>query len=782
MKSVPLARVPLAIVILLALIFAPAAPAQDKSAAGDRSVLPPPAPAFSGQIGQSYKQSTADWRPAEPLAAPEGAPNVVVIVLDDVGFGHLGSYGGPIETPNLDRLAAGGLRYNNFHTTALCSPSRGALLTGRNHHAIGLAAITEAATGFPGNYGSIPKSAATIAETLKQNGYSTMALGKWHLAPYTAYTAAGPFDRWPLGLGFDKFYGFLGGETDQWAPLLVQDNTFIDTPTRPGYHLTEDLVDQAIAKIRDQRQANTGRPFFAYVALGANHAPLHAPQEFIAKYRGKFDQGWDQVRAETLARQKKLGIVPQDVPLSPRDPLIKPWADLTETEKKVYARLQEAYAGMLDHADHHLGRLFASLDELGIRDNTLIIVVSDNGASQEGLQHGVTNTDRYRNFNPETVEEMAKNLDKIGSPETDSLYPMGWALAGNTPFKKWKQDTHLGGNTDPFIVSWPAKIRDKGAIRPQYHHLVDVVPTILELAGLPAPTSVNGVAQQPLPGVSMAYSFTDGAAKTKKKVQYYEMLGSRAIWADGWAAVAWHKKGEPFEDDKWELYHTDVDFAQNHDLAAKNPQKLKQLIALWQEEAKNNNVLPLDDRRYERAADPGRPVAALAQKNYTFYPGTSVLHPLAAPQLLGQEHTITAHVKIPAAGAEGVLASFGGEFGGWSLFLKDGRLHYVHNYLKIAEYAVASTGPVPAGKHELSVHFMPTGTNLKPDYFTGDVVLAVDGKKVGELKNIKSGGQYSSMTGYGLVIGRNIGTAVSHVYKTPFAFTGTLEKVNVQLK
>lgn len=767
--------------LLTACPQAKSAPAE-MDAASDRLVLPPPGPEFKGKIGPNYKESTPDWAPARPLTAPAGAPNVLLIVLDDVGFGHLGSYGGPVETPNLDKLAASGLRYNNFHTTALCSPSRGALLTGRNHHAIGLAAITEAATGFPGNYGSIPKSAATIAETLKQNGYSTMAIGKWHLAPYTAYTSAGPFDRWPLGMGFEKFYGFLGGETDQWAPLLVKDNSYIDTPARPGYHLSEDLVDRTIAYIRDQQQANTGRPFFAYLALGANHAPLHAPKEFIAKYKGRFDQGWDKVREETFARQQTLGIVPKDAKLTPRDPMITAWSDLNDTQKKVYARLQEAYAGMLDHADQQLGRLFASLDELGIRDNTLIMVVSDNGASQEGLQDGVTNTDRYRNFNPETVEEMAKVLDKIGSPETDPLYPMGWSLAGNTPFKKWKQDTHLGGNTDPFIVSWPAKIKDKGTIRPQYHHLVDVVPTILEVAGLPAPTSVNGVSQQPLPGASMAYSFRDGAKKTRKKVQYYEMLGSRAIWADGWSAVAWHKKDTPWEADKWELYHTDVDFTQHDDLAAKHPEKLKALIALWQEEAKKNNVLPLDDRRYERASDPGRPVAALARKNYTFYPGTSVLHPLAAPQILGQDHTITAHVDIPAKGAQGVLASFGGEFGGWTLFLKDGRLHYVHNYLKITEYAVASPMPVPPGKHTLSVRFTPTGKNLKPDYFSGDVVLAVDGRRVAELKNIKSGMQYSSMTGYGLVIGRNIGTPVSHEYKAPFAFTGTLNKVTVELK
>ena len=747
-----------------------------------QEVLPKPEAPFKGKIGMNYKESTPDWAPAMPLTAPEGAPNVLLIVLDDVGFGHLGSYGGPIETPNLDKLATQGLRYNNFHTTALSSPSRGALLTGRNHHAIGLAAITEAATGFPGNYGSIPKSAATLAEILKQNGYNTMAIGKWHLAPYTAYTAAGPFDRWPLGMGFEKFYGFLGGETDQWAPLLIRDNTFIETPTRPGYHLTEDLIDQTIAYIRDQQQANTGRPFFAYLATGANHAPLHAPKEFIEKYRGKFDRGWDKVREETFEQQKKLGIIPQDAKLTPRDPMIKAWADLSDTQKKVYNRFQETYAGMLDHADHHLGRLFAALDELGIRDNTIIVVVSDNGASQEGLQDGVTNTDRYRNYNPETVEEMAKLLDQIGSPATDPLYPMGWSLAGNTPFKKWKQDTHLGGNTDPFIVSWPAKIKDNGAIRKQYHHLVDVAPTILEVIGLPAPKSVNGVPQMPLHGVSMSYSFNDGTAETRKKVQYYEMLGSRAIWSDGWTAVTWHKKGTPWEEDRWELYHTDEDFTEANDLAAKNPEKLNEMIALWEAEAKKYNVLPLDDRRYERATDPGRPVAAIAKKNYTFYPGTSILHPLAAPQLLGSDHTITAHVEIPSGGAEGVLACSGGEFGGWTLFLKDGKFHYVHNYLKISQDKLSSPKDLPAGKHRLGIHFTPRERSETPAFTLGDVALLVNGEKVAELKGIKMAGQYSSMTGYGLLIGRNTGTPVSHDYKPPFAFTGKLEKVIIDME
>jgi arylsulfatase len=509
---------------------------------------------------------------------------------------------------------------------------------------------------------------------------------------------------------------------------------------------------------------------------------LHAPKGFIAKYQGMFDQGWDKVREETFERQKKLGIIPQNAVLPPANVGVPAWSDLSANQKKVYCRLQEVFAGFVDHADHHLGRVFAALDELGIGDNTLIIVVSDNGASQEGLANGTLNTDRYRNYFPDTVEEMLEKLDDAGGPSTDPHYPMGWAMAGNSPLKRWKQDTHAGGNTDPFLVSWPAKIKDGGAIRNQYHHLVDVVPTILEVSGLPAPTSVHGVQQMPLSGVSMAYSFSDGKATTRKKVQYYEMLGSRAIWADGWKAVAWHKKDTPWEEDKWELYHTDVDFTEANDLAAKNPEKLKELIALWQTEAEKNNVLPLDDRRYERAADPTRPVAALSKKQYTFYPGTSILHPLAAPQILGKEHTITAHVEIPRDGAEGVLACSGGEFGGWTLFLKEGQLHYAHNYLKLEELQVASPQAISAGKHTLGIHFAPGETHWKPDYTIGTVTLSVDGMKVSELQGVQMAGQYSAMTGYGLLIGRNTGTPVSHEYKAPFPFTGKLNKVTIELK
>lgn len=704
-----------------------------------------------------------------------------MIVLDDVGYSHLGSYGGPIETPNLDKLASSGLRFTNFHTTALCAPTRAALLTGRNHHAVGLGTITEWATGYPGNYGNVPKSAATIAEVLKQNGYNTFALGKWHLTPYTAYTAAGPFDHWPLGMGFEKFYGFLGGATDQWAPLLVQDNQFVAPPRREGYHLTEDLVDHTIAYIRDQQQVSTGRPFFAYLALGTAHAPLQAPKDYIAKYRGHFDQGWDAVREGTYQRQKAMGLILRDTELPPRNPGVQAWADLTKDQKAVYARLEEVFAGFLDHADHHLGRLFAALDDMKIRDDSLIIVLSDNGASPEGLRDGTANTDRFRNYNPDTVEDMLGLLDKLGGPDTDPHYPMGWAMAGNAPLKRWKQDTHHGGNTDPLIISWPRRIGGEGGFRSQYHHLVDIVPTLLEITGLPSPTSVDGIKQMPLHGVSMAYTFGNADAPTHRKMQYYEMLGSRAMWAEGWTAVTWHKKDTSWEDDRWELYHTDADFSEAHDLAAERPDKLRELQALWVEEARKYNVLPLDDRRYERTADPTRPVAAIEKPSYVYYPDTSILHPLAAPKLLGREHTVTAYVTIPEGGAEGVLACSGGEFGGWSLFIADHRLRYTHNYLKIREYDVTSVKEVPAGKRRLSVRFTPKGKSVKPDFFTGDVSLFIDAEQVGEIKDIKMAGQYSVITGYGLLIGRNTGTPVSHSYEPPFPFTGTIEKVAIEV-
>ena len=744
----------------------------------DRTILPLPALRYEGKVDSFYQKSTPNWNPVLPVDAPKNAPNFIVIVLDDVGFGHLGCYGGQVNTPNIDKLAKGGLQFTNFHTTSLCSPSRAVLLTGKNHHQLGMAAITEAATGYPGNFGTIPKSSVLVPEVLKLNGFNTMAFGKWHLTPYTAYTQAGPFTNWPLGSGFERFYGFLGGETDQYAPLLIQDNSFIDIPQKEGYHLSEDLVDKTIQAIKDQQQGNTGRRFFTYLALGANHAPLHAPKVYIEKYKGKFDMGWDKAREEIFARQKAMKIIPEDTQLPERNDMVKAWDSLNEKEKAVYCRLQEAYAGMLEHADAQIGRLMDELKAMNLDQNTMIILVSDNGASQEGLQNGVTNTDRYRNYNPETVDEMYRKLDLIGSAATDPLYPIGWSQVGNTPFKRWKQDTHSGGNTDPFIISWPDRVKKPG-LRNQYHHLVDVVPTILEAAGLPKPKQVYGINQIEYPGVSMVYTFDNPTEKTRKKVQYYEMLGSRAIWADGWKAVTWHKQGSDFRNDVWELYHTDTDWSETNNLASAEPAKLKELQDKWWVEARKYQVLPLDDRRYERANDPSRPVAAITKDIYTYYPNTAIVHPLAAPVTLGKSHKVTAFVDITGNNVNGVLMCIGTEFGGWTFFVKDGILTYAHNYLQTAEYTVKSSSKVPMGVHQLSFEYKQVSFTERPAENTGDVKLFIDGKQVGELNGIKTASQYSSMTGYGIQVGRNMGSPVAHDYKAPFGFNNKLSKVEV---
>jgi arylsulfatase A-like enzyme len=742
--------------------------------------LPYPGPEYQGKIDSTYKTSVPDFGPALPLTAPPGAPNIIIVLLDDVGFGQLGCYGGQIETPNIDKLAKQGIKYINFHTTALCSPSRAALLTGRNHHSVGMAAITEAATGYPSNNGTIPKSAAFISETLKDNGYNTMAFGKWHLTPYTSYTVSGPMDRWPLAQGFESFYGFLGGETDEWSPLLMLDNHAIDNNYKPGQHFSEDMTDKAIAAIRDQQQSNTGKPFFTYFATGAAHAPLHAPKAFIEKYRGKFDMGWDAARKQIFERQKTMGIIPKNALLPPGNEDTREWNSLTTVEKKVYARLQEVFAGYLDHADQQIGRLVAVLDEMHIRDNTMILVMSDNGASREG-EEGTINTDRYRNLTPQSAEEMLPHFDEIGGPASDPHYPKEWSMAGNAPLRRWKQDTHAGGNTDPLIISWPGKIKDTGTIRRQYHHIVDIMPTLLAVSHLPAPKKVNGVDQMPLPGVSMEYTFDHANEPTHKKIQYYEMLGSRAIWAEGWKAVCLHKKDAPYAKDIWELYNTDLDFTESNDLAKINPDKLKELIDLWWGEAKKYNVLPLDDRRNERLADPSRPVAAIVKPSYTFYPGTSNLHPLTFPNLMSQSHTITAFVEIPNGGVQGVLACSGSAFGGWTLFIKEGKLYYVHNYLQIKEYAVSSNVSVIPGKHQFKVHYSLKQKSLKPNFFIGDVDIYIDDKLVGNIKDVKMAGQYSAVTGYGILIGRNP-TQISKLYKSPFPFSGKLEKVTIELK
>ena len=724
-----------------------------------------------GVIGRTYKESKPAWEPLPQ--APAGAPNVIYLVLDDVGYAQLGCYGSEINTPNLDKLAANGLRYTNFHTTALCSPSRSALLTGHNHHSNHLGVIAEYATGYPGYDGRMPKSQATIAETLKQSGYSTFYVGKWHLTNYDEYSNAGPFERWPLGMGFERFYGFVGGETNQWFPHLASDNHNIETPTRSAYHLTEDLTDRAIRLITEQKQVNADKPFFMNLAYGAAHAPLHAPKKYIERYKGKFDKGWDKVREETLARQKQMGIVPANTVLPPRNPDIKAWDELTADQRRLYARFQEVFAGFLTHADENIGRLISFLEETGQLENTIFIVVSDNGASQEGRLTGSFNEALYFNQIPDNEALNLKLIDEMGGPTTYPHYPMGWAMAGNTPFKMYKQNTHAGGNTDPFIIHWPRGIKDKGAIRTQYHHLIDVTPMVLEAIGLKQPQTINGVAQRPFDGGSMLYSLNGATAKSRHETQYFEMLGHRAIYHNGWKAIAWHERNSDWEKDKWELYKVDEDFNETNDLAAKQPEKLREMIERWWSEAGKYNVLPLDDRGTVRSVEQvsnNRPLAMA-----TYYPGTIQTPRSSTPNFRNRSFSLTAEVEIPASGAEGVLLALGGRFAGFSFFVQNNRLQFVYNFFGLERYNVVATEAIAPGAARLRMDFTSTGNDQ------GTAALFINDRKVGEGPIARTVPLTFGLS-EGLTAGRDPSTPVTESYQAPFAFTGKLKKVVLQVK
>lgn len=743
------------------------------------TVLPPPPHEFGGVIGETYAESTPDWPP--PPRPPAAAPNIVVIMLDDLGFGQMACYGGSIDTPNVGALAENGLRYNNFHTTALCSPTRAALLTGRNHHSVGFSAIAEMATGFPGSNSFLPRSAASIAEVLRQSGYSTYVAGKWHLTPTSEATAAGPFDRWPLGQGFERFYGFLPGEVDQWHPMLTEDNHRIPTPevTERGtpYHVSEDIVDKAITMVRDQQQVASGRPFFLYLPFGAPHCPHHAPPEFIEHYRGRFDHGWDEERRIIFDRQKALGVIPPDCDLPPRNELVPAWDDLDEDSKRLFARQMEVYAGFVDHTDAQIGRLVDALRELEVLDDTLVVFLSDNGASSEGGPRGATNTERFRNTMNQSVEEMIDVIDDLGGPGTDPHYSWGWGQAGNTPFKRWKRDTHRGANTDPMVVHWPNGITDAGAIRSQYHHVTDVYPTLLEIAGLAVPQRVNGVDQMPLEGHSFAASITDPEAGEVRDTQYYEMLGSRAIWHDGWTAVTWHLPGSgDWDADRWELYHQAEDYSQAHDLAAEHPEKLDELIELWWAEAERHNILPLDDRGRDRFIDPARPAASEDRDLYRYHPGTKPIPNPALPRILNCRHAVTAHVTLGAADDSGILACQGAELGGWVLFLDDGRPRYVHNVLQIEFTEVSGAAPVPVGR-EVAVRL-----EYEPiEQGWGRARLLVEGEEVGRNDRMRIAPMGYSMVQEGFVVGRGWGPPVAYEdYEGAFPFTGSLRCVELE--
>ena len=758
-----------------------------------------PGTAFTGVIGRTYDQSEPAW--PEPLRAKEGAPNVLFFILDDTGFGQLGCYGSPIDTPNLDALAANGLLYNNMHTTALCSPTRTCVLTGRNHHSNGMACITEGSTGFPGANGNIPFENGFLSEILLQHGYNTFAAGKWHLTPADQISAAGPYDRWPLGRGFERYYGFLGGDTHQYYPDLTYDNHRVEPPKTPeeGYHLTEDLTDRAISFIADSKQVAPNKPFFLYFATGAMHAPHHVPKEWADRYAGKFDDGWEAYREKTFARQKELGIVPQDAELSRHDPDVKPWDDCSAEEKKLYARMMEVYAGFLEHTDHQFGRILDFLKTMGELDNTLVMVLSDNGASSEGGPEGSVNENLFFNFVPESLEENLAAIDELGGPKHFNHYPWGWTWAGNTPFRRWKRETYRGGISDPFLVHWPQGMKAKGEVRTQYAHATDLVPTVLDALGLDPPTMIKGVAQSPIEGVSLAHTFDDANAPTKHGTQYFEMMGHRSIYHDGWRAVcpwpgtSFSESGRTFgtpipaetltelDANDWELYHVAEDFAENHDIAAENRPRLIEMIAQWYVEAGKYNVLPVDGRGQQRFAEP-RPQIAPGRDSYTYYPGTQEVPVNAAAPIINRPHSITADVEISAGGAQGVLISQGGIDGGYTLFVKDGKLQYVYNYVARTFYHVESNVDVPEGRHQLRYEFEVTGEPdiLKGKGAAGRGQLYIDGELVGQVEMPVTNPIILGLAS-GVAVGADAGAPVTDQYEPPFEFTGTLHKVVIDV-
>ncbi|MGW8225014.1 MAG: arylsulfatase [Anaerolineales bacterium] len=758
-----------------------------------------PGTAFNGVIGRTFDQSSPAW--PEPLRAREGAPNVLFIVLDDTGFGQLGCYGSPIETPHLDKLAANGLLYTNMHTTALCSPTRTCILTGRNHHSNAMACITEGSTGYPGANGNIPFENGFLSEILHESGYNTYAIGKWHLTPADQISAAGPYDRWPLGRGFERFYGFLGGETHQYYPELVYDNHQVEPPRTPeeGYHITEDLVDKAIAFIADSKQVAPNKPFFMYFCTGAMHAPHQVPKEWSDKYKGKFDDGWDAYREKVFGRQKELGVIPGHTELSRQDPDVKPWEECTQDEKRLYARMMEVFAGFLTHTDYHIGRLLDFLKNVGEFENTLIMVISDNGASSEGGPTGSVNENLFFNNVPESLEENLKQIDELGGPNTFNHYAWGWTWAGNTPFRRWKRETYRGGISDPFFVHWPQGIKASGEIRSQYAHAIDMVPTVLNALEIEPPTSIKGVTQSPIEGISFAHTFEDSRAAGKRNTQYFEMMGHRSIYHDGWRAVCpWPGPsfseagaffGEPIPAEKlteldakhWELYHVDQDWAENHDLAGEHRDKLIEMIAMWYVEAGKYNVLPVDGRGTARLAEE-RPQIAIDRKSYTFYRGTQSVPYNAGPRILNRTHSITADVEIPTGGAEGCLISYGGTDGGFSFYVKDGKLHHIHNYVARDYLHVESQDSVPEGFHSLRFEFEVTG---KPDIAQGKgapgrAQLYLDGKLVGQAEYPYTTPLSMGLTG-GWSVGADPGAPVGPFYRPPFEFTGKIHRVTIDV-
>jgi arylsulfatase A-like enzyme len=766
--------------------------------------------AFGGRIEVDIRDSVPDWVPFEPPKAPKGAANVLYIVLDDVGFAAMSGYGGPIPTPNIDRLAARGVRYTQWHTTALCSPTRSCLLTGRNHTRNSMACITEAAVGFPNASGNIPPENGMLPEILGELGWNTYMAGKWHLCPTVEMNVASTRRNWPTGRGFERFYGFLGAETNQWYPDLIYDNHPVDQPKSPaqGYHLTQDLTDKALEFIKDAKVIAPDKPFFLYYAPGAAHAPHHAPKEWIARFKGLFDQGYEAIREQTLARQKQLGIVPADTELPPLNPIgtpqdrqgpegqpfppldvTRPWDSLSADEKQLFCRMAEVYAGFLAHADHHIGRLLDYLEESGQLANTLVVLVSDNGASGEGGPNGSVNENKVCNNIPDSMQANLAMLDELGGTKTYNHYPDGWAMAFNTPFKMWKRYEFNGGTADPCIIAWPSAAAGeagRGQLRHQYHHAVDIMPTILDFLGVRPPATIKGHPQSRIDGVSMRYSVEMESAPSARKTQFYSMLGSRAIWHDGWKAVTTHPTVSGWSDfnaDTWELYHTDTDRAELHDLAGEHPGKLRELVNLWFSEAGDNGAFPLDDRSPLELLTTPRPQVAARRDRYVYFPDTAEVPESQAVNIRNRSYTIGALVDIAGPGAGGVLFAHGSRFGGHALYVKDNRLRYVNNFVGITEQRVDASSDIPAGRDLiLSASFDKDGEDA-PGVATGILSLYYGDRKVGEAR-IKTQPGGFSIAGEGLCVGRDSGEPVTGDYPGahPHVFTGgTIKRVVVDV-
>src|SRR5512136_1835158 len=767
----------------------PPAPPQSAAApaAVDRTVLPIPEPNYPHSTVLDARDATAP--PRFEIKAPAGAPNVLIVLIDDMGFGVSSAFGGPVHMPTAYRLATQGLRYNQFHTTALCSPTRTALLSGRNHHMNNMGAITEAATAFPGNTGQRPDNVAPLAEMLRLNGYSTAFFGKNHETAAWEVSPSGPTNRWPTRSGFDKFYGFIGGETDQWAPSLYDGLTRVEAPHYPGYNFMTDMTNQAISWMKFQKALTPDKPFFIYFAPGATHAPHHVPQEWIAKYKGKFDSGWDKLREETLARQIKLGVVPAGTKLAHKPGAIKDWDALTPDEKKLFAHQMEVYAGFGEYCDHEIGRLFDAVGETGQFDNTLIFyIIGDNGTSAEGGMLGMFNEATYFNAVPETVQEMLKHYDEWGGPNTYPHMAAGWAVAGDTPFMWTKQiPSNYGGTRNPMIVSWPGHISATSVVRSQWHHVIDVAPTILEAAHLPEPKSVNGTVQEPIEGVSMLYTFENPKAESTHKTQYFEIMGNRGIYSDGWFAGTIHRAPweqtprRKLQDDIWELYDTRTDFSLVSDLAAANPTKLKEMQDLFTQEAIKYRVLPIDDRLLERinAATAGRPDLMGDRTSLTLSEGMVGMSENVFINIKNRSLSITADVEIPQGGANGVILAQGGRFGGWSLYLKDGKPTYTYNFLGLQEFKVSAPQALAPGKATVRMNFDYDGGGLGKG---GTAAILVNGQQVASGRIEHTQGMVFSADETADV-GMDGATPVTTDYKQyDNAFTGKILKVVVDVK